>query len=588
MDVNVLIRGQSNALLFADRGGPWALEQGLEAQLGVDVHMLYEWGTDSSTIHSGTAFMSWDTDGQQASLLNYVRELPADIKDNPTAILWMHNEYDQNDWSLTKDSWLAEVQADAAMLRDALGQGADTTPYTFVPIRYPYGGNFAPIGEGMAALDADPDFNAEISWAAESLAMDGGPEPGNNGSHMGDADAVNLGNSLVAGMAETLRPLANGSEPVVEPPTDLVPTPVPPDPRVVEAGSGPDELVLRISQDAYEGSAEYTVSVDGAQVGGTFEASAWRSAGQSDTLTLRGDWGPGEHRVEVRFLNDRWDGSAATDRNLHLDGAAYNGQALEGASAALMDAGAAAFSFAEEAPSSEPVAPPPPADIRVGDGPDALVLAISQDAYDGPAQYTVSVDGAQVGETFTASAWRSAGQSDTLTLRGDWGPGEHSVEVRFLNDAWGGTADTDRNLHLDGATYNGQALGGAPATLWDAGSAWLAFAEEEAEPGPVPVVRTGTDAADLFEADAAGGTFTGGGGRDLFLFEAGDGHVTVTDFAPRADKLVFVDFDREDVAAAAATRDGADGLLVTYGGEGGGTVFLAGVAELGPRDLAFG
>ncbi len=577
MDVNVLIRGQSNALLFADRGGPWALEQGLEAQLGVDVHMLYEWGTDSSTIHSGTAFMSWDTDGQQASLLNYVRELPADIKDNPTAILWMHNEYDQNDWGLTKDSWLAEVQADAAMLRDALGQGADTTPYTFVPIRYPYGGNFAPIGEGMAALDADPDFNAEISWAAESLAMDGGPEPGNNGSHMGDADAVNLGNSLVAGMAETLRPLANGSEPVVEPPTDLVPTPVPPDPKVVEAGSGPDELVLRISQDAYEGSAEYTVSVDGAQVGGTFEASAWRSAGQSDTLTLRGDWGPGEHRVEVRFLNDRWDGSAATDRNLHLDGAAYNGQALEGASAALMDAGAAAFSFAEEAP-------PPP---EFGTGPDALVLAISQDAYEGDAQYTVSVDGAQVGGTFTASASHAAGQSDTLTLRGDWGPGEHRVEVRFLNDLYGGTAATDRNLHLDGATYNGQAVEGSAATLWDAGATGFSFAEEAPVPGPAPVVRTGTAAADLFEAEAAGGVFTGGGGRDLFVFEAGDGHVTVTDFASRTDKLVFVDLDRADVATAQAAEAGVAGLLVTYGGEDGGTVFLQGVTALAARDMVF-
>jgi len=101
LDLNVLIRGQSNALLFADRGGAAALERGLEARLGVDVHLLHEWGTDSSTIHSGTAFMDWDTDGQQASLLRYVRGLPADIKDNPTATVWMHNEYDQGNWGLT-------------------------------------------------------------------------------------------------------------------------------------------------------------------------------------------------------------------------------------------------------------------------------------------------------------------------------------------------------------------------------------------------------------------------------------------------------------------------------------------------------
>ncbi len=207
MDLNVLVRGQSNALLFADRGGAWALEQGLEARLGVDIHLLYEWGTDSSTIHSGTAFMDWDTDGEQASLLRFVDGLPAGLKDNPTAVLWMHNESDQKNDGLTTEAWLGEVRADAAMLRAALGQDAGTTPYTFVPIRYPYGGNFEAIGDGMAALDADPAFNASISWAAQSLTMDGDGFP--NSSHMGDEDAVRLGESLAASMADTLRPLAN-------------------------------------------------------------------------------------------------------------------------------------------------------------------------------------------------------------------------------------------------------------------------------------------------------------------------------------------------------------------------------------------
>jgi hypothetical protein len=106
------------------------LRKGWKTALGVDVHLLAEWGSDSSTIHSGTAFMSWDTDGQQASILRYVNELPGDIKDNPTAVVWMHNEYDQGDWTLTKDAWLHEVRVDADMLRGALGQGAETTPYT--------------------------------------------------------------------------------------------------------------------------------------------------------------------------------------------------------------------------------------------------------------------------------------------------------------------------------------------------------------------------------------------------------------------------------------------------------------------------
>jgi hypothetical protein len=211
LDLNVLIRGQSNALLFADRGGDDALEQGLEARLpGVDVHMLSESRANANTIFSATAFMDWDTGGQQDSLLRYVNGLPADIKDNPTATLWMHNEYDQQIAGLTTDAWLREVRADAALVRGALGQGAGTTPYEFVPIRYPYGGSFDAIKAGMEALDADPAFNASISWAAWPLAMDGGPEPGANSSHMGAADALRLGSDLAVGMAEVLRPLAAG------------------------------------------------------------------------------------------------------------------------------------------------------------------------------------------------------------------------------------------------------------------------------------------------------------------------------------------------------------------------------------------
>ncbi|GAA0600081.1 hypothetical protein GCM10009416_42620 [Craurococcus roseus] len=474
MDLNVLVRGQSNALLFADRGGAAALEKGLEERLGVDVHLLAEWGTDSSTIHSGTAFMGWDTDGRQASLLRYVDELPADIKDNPTATVWMHNEYDQGDWSLTKDAWLSEVRADAELVRDALGQGAATTPYTFVPIRYPYGGNWAPIGDGMAELDADPSFNAEISWAARSLTMDG--DGFADSSHMGDADAVWLGGELAASMAETLRPLANGGSvaPAPQPDPPVAP-PAPPaaeaptGPVTLTAGSGPDSLVLRVSQDAYQGAAEYAVLVDGVQVGGAFTASALHGSGQSDTLTLKGDWAAGAHKVEVRFLNDAWGGSAAADRNLYVDAAAYNGQAVEGAAQTVWsDWQPGAFSFTEAAPEPPEAEPSPPSPQPIlGSGPDALVLKISQDAYQGDAQYAVLVDGKQIGGAFTASSSRAAGTSDTLTLKGDWGAGEHRVEVRFLNDAWGGTAEADRNLYIDGAAYNGVAVDGAAQTVWD-------------------------------------------------------------------------------------------------------------------------
>ncbi|MBD0272545.1 MAG: hypothetical protein ICV73_11520, partial [Acetobacteraceae bacterium] len=182
-------------------------------------------------------------------------------------------------------------------------------------------------------------------------------------------------------------------------------------------------------------------------------------------------------------------------------------------------------------------------------------------------------------------ALKSSGQSDTLTLKGDWAAGAHRVEVRFLNDAWGGTAETDRNLYVDAATYNGQAVAGAAqAIMNDSQPGNFSFTEAAAPTAPAPEARTGTDGADLFDATAAGGVFTGKGGRDLYVLDAGDGEVTVTDFAAGTDKLLFIGFDREDVSMAAATS-GPPGLAVHYGEAG--TVFLAGVAALGERDMVF-
>ena len=260
-------------------------------------------------------------------------------------------------------------------------------------------------------------------------------------------------------------------------------------PAILEAGTGPDALVLKVSQDAYQGGAQYTVSVDGQQVGGTFTASSLRLSGASDTLTLKGDWGPGEHRVEVAFLNDAWGGTADTDRNLYVDAAAYNGQAVGGAEASLWSAGAASFSFTEAAAPKPPEPPQPPASAspEAGTGPDALVLKVSQDAWQGSAQYTVKVDGVQVGGTFAASASHAFGKSDTLTLKGDWKGGVHQVEVQFLNDAWGGTAAADRNLYVEGATYDGVAVPGAKAALHDDDAPFhFSFTDPEPPPPPPP------------------------------------------------------------------------------------------------------
>jgi hypothetical protein len=91
---------------------------------------------------------------------------------------------------------------------------------------------------------------------------------------------------------------------------------------------------------------------------------------------------------------------------------------------------------------------------KVGTGSDVLVLEIGQDAYQGDAQFAVKVDGVQVGGTLTAKALRANNVSELFEIRGNWGVGDHSVSVSFLNDLFGGSSSADRNLYVWGAKYN--------------------------------------------------------------------------------------------------------------------------------------
>jgi hypothetical protein len=63
----------------------------------------------------------------------------------------------------------------------------------------------------MAALDADPRFNAEISWAAQDTRMDGDGHP--DSSHMGAGDALAVGERLAEELVDTVAALAGQAEP---------------------------------------------------------------------------------------------------------------------------------------------------------------------------------------------------------------------------------------------------------------------------------------------------------------------------------------------------------------------------------------
>ena len=219
----------------------------------------------------------------------------------------------------------------------------------------------------------------------------------------------------------------------------------------VGTGTGSDTLDLKISEDAWQGNALFTIAVDGVRVGGTFTALASHAAGQDEDFLIAGSFAPGPHQVSVDFLNDAWGGSAATDRNLYVDSIIFDGSVDQGVSLALHNSGTQSATFTKPAVASTNF----PASIIVGSGSQTLDLAMSEDAWQGDAQFTVQVDGVQVGGTLTAQASEALGQSQDFLVEGNWTAGMHAVTVTFLNDAWGGSAATDRNLYLDQISTNG-------------------------------------------------------------------------------------------------------------------------------------
>jgi len=81
---------------------------------------------------------------------------------------------------------------------------------------------------------------------------------------------------------------------------------------------------------------------------------------------------------------------------------------------------------------------------------------MAEDAFQGDAQFTVSLDGTQLGGVLTAGAWHNQGQGQNFTFNGSWGAvGPHILKVTFLNDLWGGSPSQDRNLYVNTVSFDG-------------------------------------------------------------------------------------------------------------------------------------
>jgi hypothetical protein len=209
-------------------------------------------------------------------------------------------------------------------------------------------------------------------------------------------------------------------------------------------------LVLTVSEEAWQGDAQYLVIVDNVQLGGIRTATASYSAGLTEQVSL-GSLNAGLHTIGISFINDAYGGSAGTDRNLYVSGASYNGQTISSSSATLLSNGTATFQVTAGA------TPAPSAATT-----STLTLNMAEDAWQDDAQFTVKIDGTQMGGTYTATAPHVSGASQAFTIAGiaeSFSP--HDIAISFLNDAFGGTVATDRNLYVNSLQFDGVTVAGS-------------------------------------------------------------------------------------------------------------------------------
>jgi hypothetical protein len=204
-------------------------------------------------------------------------------------------------------------------------------------------------------------------------------------------------------------------------------------------------LALQVSEDAWNGNAAFTVSVDGKQVGGDYTTSALHSSGDAGTFLLTGDWGSGINDVQVRFINDAYNGTPTTDRNLYVNSISENGVTYAGTSATLLSNGTDTFAVGGATPTT-PVSA------------DTVTLNLSEDAWNGNANFVLYIDGKAVTAPQAVTALHSANATQSFSFSGDLGASTHTIGVGFVNDAYGGSSSDDRNLYINGVTVNGSSV----------------------------------------------------------------------------------------------------------------------------------
>ena len=204
MELDIVLKGQSNAALFASLGGLTLVQEDVDNLLGydaktnkVDVTSYAAGGTALVPDPTFPATQSWlvgSAAGWSSGALEQgfdaqLEALPAAQKAAPTVILDMQIESDTANPSLTAQTELSAVYYDMTLTRAMLGQGAATTPVVFLDTPYPAGETYTAqaIKVAQQQLSAIPSFNSTVAAGFPDVDMsyEGGI---NGGPHLSAND----------------------------------------------------------------------------------------------------------------------------------------------------------------------------------------------------------------------------------------------------------------------------------------------------------------------------------------------------------------------------------------------------------------
>ncbi|MCB4821869.1 hypothetical protein LHA35_09010, partial [Roseicella sp. GB24] len=603
MNLNVLLRGQSNAVILGwltDANNTKAIAAEVQRLLGFDgvtdtVTLLFEWSDPGgrNTAVGGTALIgdwltrttvdgqpSWQVNTLEKGLLDYIGALSSGQRDDPTVVLWLHSEYDSDGRhpDLTAAIWESAVRYDAGLVRAAFG--SNDIPYIFVePIPYVSGTNAGTqaIRLGMENLVADNSFNARLTAANDDLIMNA--EWFGAGGHMAQSDAELVAGRAARSIAEAFAAYAKDGSVVKLANGNIADT----GPIAIQAQqTGPRQVAV-------------TLQFDGATKLAALDADAatgigWSVISGSTVIKATGVALGAGNSLVVTFGADLPTGGTLHyghgNAQLRADNGSVQGNAIYDDQGLPMRTPAAGLVI--------DAAPLQPGVTQAGtEGVDYLQAGTNGDTLIGGKGNDFLFGGAGA-DTFVFSL------GDGFDWVAGFTPGVDRIKFN-LGIAAAGVVVTPMTLEdVDG-------LG----VIYDLNQDGLFLAGVSAlQPGdiiytPPPVgpstIQGGSNGADTLAAGGGGDTLVGfkgadylvgGSGKDVFVFSPGDGPDFVNDFTPGADKLLFAGgLTSGDVTSFQGSFFIGDleltGLYVQYGSDDS-QVFLNGVSALQPGDITFG